>query len=200
MTLAASAADLAGCTSGEFILDALLGGAEALMWDLARMDLGDWHPREIPESLLKGTALQQQQAHTLPPMEQWYFMLLHDAKLPGAGKKNPRLAMTKPLIEDAKNRVARLKWELGDTELKSFLTNKERIGLAHEHKHTRTGNGWLIEPLADCRKAWEKLYGPQRWETDAQEWEPVAELLDRSAMLRGLGKGDEAWCEGCEGP
>jgi len=30
------------------------GGAAAMMWDLQRMDFGDWHPREIPQSLLNG--------------------------------------------------------------------------------------------------------------------------------------------------
>ena len=25
------------------------GGAEAMMWDLQRMDLDGWHPREIPK-------------------------------------------------------------------------------------------------------------------------------------------------------
>jgi hypothetical protein len=30
------------------------GGAEAMMWDLQRMDLGDWHPREIPRELAQG--------------------------------------------------------------------------------------------------------------------------------------------------
>jgi energy-coupling factor transporter ATP-binding protein EcfA2 len=65
------------------------GGAEAMMWDLQRMDLEGWHPREIPESLLKGTALQQQQAHTLPPLEQWYLSLLQDGKVPGALIANP---------------------------------------------------------------------------------------------------------------
>jgi len=34
------------------------GGAEAMFYDLQRMDLGDWHPRNIPEALLTDPALQ----------------------------------------------------------------------------------------------------------------------------------------------
>ena len=60
------------------------GGAEAMFYDLRAMELGDWHPREIPEALLRNPALQEQQGHTLPPWEQWYVMLLHNGKLPGA--------------------------------------------------------------------------------------------------------------------
>jgi Family of unknown function (DUF5906) len=48
------------------------GGAEALFYDLLGMDLGDWHPRHIPESLLRGSALQGQQSYNLPAWEQWY--------------------------------------------------------------------------------------------------------------------------------
>ena len=29
------------------------GGAAAMFYDLQRMDLGDWHPRDIPEALLR---------------------------------------------------------------------------------------------------------------------------------------------------
>src|SRR5262249_33587993 len=70
------------------------GGAEAMMWDLQRMDLGGWHPREISESLLKGSALQKQQTHTLPPLEQWYLSLLQDGRLPGALVNNNPKTLT----------------------------------------------------------------------------------------------------------
>jgi hypothetical protein len=48
------------------------GGAEAMFYELGRMDLGDWHPRDIPQALLSNQALQKQQGFTLPPLEQWY--------------------------------------------------------------------------------------------------------------------------------
>jgi hypothetical protein len=41
------------------------GGAKAMFYDLRMMDLGDWHPRDIPEALLTNPALQKQQSHTL---------------------------------------------------------------------------------------------------------------------------------------
>jgi hypothetical protein len=125
------------------------GGAEAMMWDLQLMDFGDWHPREIPESLLKGAALQQQQIKTLPPMEQWYLMLLHDAKLPGATNDYPVFSKTRALIANAVSRVPRLKFELGDTELRDFLTDKNRLGLIHTKDHVRTKS----EPVLVCVRA-----------------------------------------------
>src|SRR5262249_8960240 len=87
-------------------------GAEAMMWDLQRMDLDGWHPREIPESLLKGAALQEQQGHTLPPLEQWYLTLLHEGQIPGALIKRPNTAYTQSLLANARERVPRLRWDL----------------------------------------------------------------------------------------
>lgn len=84
------------------------GGAEAMFCDLHMMDLKDWHPREIPEALLRNPELQKQQGHTLPPLEQWYVMLLHNGVLPGALAARPSTAFTKSLIDDARARVPRL--------------------------------------------------------------------------------------------
>jgi len=85
-------------------------------------------------------------------------MLLHDAKLPGA-TKNPRWAWTQQLKVNAIERVPRLRFELGDVDLKTFLTNKERIGLVHVSEHKKFGNGYLFEPLADCRALWRSALG-----------------------------------------
>jgi Family of unknown function (DUF5906) len=90
------------------------GGAEAMFYDLERMELGDWHPREIPEVLLNNSALQRQQGFTLPPLEQWFFMLLHEGVLPGGLVNRPNTAFTKSLLDDAKERIPRLKWDLSE--------------------------------------------------------------------------------------
>ena len=66
------------------------------------MELGGWHPRDIPDVLLINPALQRQQEFTLPPLEQWYLMLLHDGVLPGAVVNRPNKAWTRSLLDDAK--------------------------------------------------------------------------------------------------
>ena len=95
------------------------GGAEAMFYDLSRRNLGDWHPRDIPEILRTNPELQKQQRLNLPPLEQWYFSLLHCGRLPGALAKRPRTAPTKELRADAKERFPRLK-ELSDEALSLF--------------------------------------------------------------------------------
>lgn len=140
-----------------------------MMWDLQRMDLHDWHPREIPESLLKGAAPQEQQGHTLPPLEQWYLMVLHEGQIPGALPKRPSTAYTHRLLADARERVPRLRWDLSDVGLRNFLIDPGRIGVICTKYRNSVGNGWSFPPLSECREAWERLYGPQRWDNQIHE-------------------------------
>jgi hypothetical protein len=147
------------------------GGAEAMMWDLQRMDLEGWHPREIPEALLRGVALQEQQGHTLPPLEQWYLMLLHNGKLPGAFDKRPNTAYTSQLLSNARERLPPLRWDLTEVGIRNFLIDPKRIGVACTKYRDAKGNGWTFPPLAEAREAWAQLYGPQCWDNaDVKDW------------------------------
>lgn len=44
------------------------GGLEAMLYDLVRFDLGDWHPRQVYET----DALREQKEQSLPPLEEWF--------------------------------------------------------------------------------------------------------------------------------
>jgi hypothetical protein len=141
-----------------------------MMWDLMRMNLGNWHPREIPESLLQGKALREQQHLTLPPWEQWYFMLLHTGRLPGAIAKRPNVARTLALVENAQKLIPRLKFEASVYTVRSFLLDAKRTGLPCKKFEGSQFNGWEFQPLRECRQAWERLYGPQLWDAEVEEW------------------------------
>jgi hypothetical protein len=158
------------------------GGAEAMMWDLQQMELGDWHPREIPENLLIGSALQQQQVHTFPPLEQWYLSLLQDGRIPGAlivtDPKSKRLsrpstAYTKSLREDAMQRFPRLRWELSDSTIEGFMTEEGWVK-AQKFRDSKR-NGWTFEPLTESRQAWKERYGSQDWANEVRDWGEGAE-------------------------
>jgi hypothetical protein len=155
------------------------GGAEAMMFNLRQMDLDGWHPREIPEALLKGSALQKQQGHTLPPLEQWYMMLLHNGVLPGALPTKPNKANTRSLVDHARANYPRLKFDLTENGLRDFLIDAERIGLAIEKHRTAQWNGWSFPPLGECREAFDRLYGPIAWDhPEVLEWSKKVGLLD----------------------
>jgi hypothetical protein len=147
------------------------GGMAAMFYDLLRMDLGDWHPREIPESLLKGGALQGQQRFNLPPLEQWYLGLLHEGALPNAPSKRPNATFTESLIADAKAKVPRLKFDLTENALRDFLVDSERTGIVCTKYRTNVANGWSFPPLEECRQAWTKRYGKVAWDhSEVAEW------------------------------
>jgi len=138
---------------------------EAMLYDLANLDLGDWHPRDIPEALLKGKALAEQQTRTLPPCEQWYLLLLREGKLPGAWvkKKRPSIAYTSRLIADARERVPRLR-DQSEVALTDFLKEK-----GCELARASEANGWQFLPLAESREAFAAAYGAQHWDNPG-EW------------------------------
>ena len=157
------------------------GGIEAMLYDLRRMELGDWHPRDIPEAVRTSAALQKQQVHNLPPLEQWYVMLLHNALLPGALNGRPSTAFTRNLIDDARAKVPRLR-ELTEVALRNFLLDEESIGTTCTKYRAAIGNGWTFPPLAEAREAWSRRYGPITWENaEAVEWgkKPPESILDR---------------------
>jgi hypothetical protein len=158
------------------------GGAEAMFYDLREMKLGDWHPRDIPDALLCNPALQKQQGFTLPPLEQWYVTLLHEGVLPGALADRPNHAFTRSLVDDAKEKIPRLRLDLTDVALRNFLVDEEMIGIPCTKWRAGNGNGWSFAPLIELREAWARRYGPVKWDNpEATEWSKRSKLslLDR---------------------
>ena len=162
-----------------------------------KLDLGDWHPRDIPKALLTNPALQKQQSYNLPPLEQWYVGVLHTGKLPGAlvraNPPKPNTAYTRSLIDDAILRVPRLRWDLSDVGLRNFLTDEESIGVICTKYRSASANGWSFPPLSECREAWSKRYGPTKWDTDMIDWgEPAEEAEQPRAKPTVVAKSEPA--------
>jgi hypothetical protein len=133
-------------------------GPAAMLYDLQRMNLGDWHPREV----YKTAALRTQQEMSLGHLEEWLLTLLDDGCLP-----NPpvgKLWMSGPttLLNDAKNKVPRLR-DLSFNALAPFLEGWgcEKIGGVDRY--------WRFPPLADMRSAWDQRYTPRVW-SPVNDW------------------------------
>jgi hypothetical protein len=149
------------------------GGAEAMFHDLRQMDLSDWHPRDIPEELLRGEALQRQQIRSLPPMEQWYLGLLHAGMLPGAKFNHPNRALTRDLRADEQEKFPSLKYSLNDIAVKNFFSRKagDGVGNVCDKGRDSRANGWDFPPLRDCRGRWQEVYGPVEWDNPTEDWQ-----------------------------
>jgi hypothetical protein len=94
---------------------------------------------------------------------------LHSGRLPHVKEKTPYVALTRALIENAKQRVPRLR-ELSDVALRNFLTDQESMGVEIKKHRTSSANGWEFPPLSECRVAWCKRYGPTQWDTNINDW------------------------------
>jgi hypothetical protein len=140
-----------------------------MFYDLGKLDLSEWHPRDIPEALLTNPELQKQQGFNLPPLEQWYVMILHNAVVPGSLIGKPSTAFSDSLLADARKAVPRLR-ELTAVGLRNFLTDAERLGAVCTKYRASIGNGWTFPPLAEARAAWAEKYGPTVWDREVEEW------------------------------
>jgi hypothetical protein len=148
------------------------GGAAAMLWDLQRMDLGDWHPRTIPQT----QALVEQKMMSLTGLEQWWVDLLNTGVLPQPDKKNQRRVASKALLESARNHSPRNKY-ITETELGLFV---KQMGCEH---HSNGANwGWIFPPLTEARENWlARIRGEWHWLTDVADWaklKPPANILD----------------------
>jgi Family of unknown function (DUF5906) len=129
------------------------GGAAAMLYDLLKMDLGDWHPREI----YKTAALRRQQELSLPPMFEWMLGLLEDGELPGTQPGRLQQASPTSLLNDLHYKVPRAH-DIGKNKLSEFLREKWQCT-----KHGGVYPFYAFPPLAEMRSVWDRQFGERKW-------------------------------------
>ena len=145
------------------------GGREAMLFDLLRINLKGWHPRDdIPET----EELKKQQAMSLSKYHKIVYEFLEYGDFPG--EYTPRRTYevkSKQLMdhmEDTHHRGTKIAFRLiGSvlTELGARTTSDPRIG-----RH------WIFPSLNDMRKAWDKKYPKGEWKTSNEDVWTVAKL------------------------
>ena len=154
------------------------GGAAAMLYDLMQMDLGDWHPREVPIT----SGLMRQKKESLRGNFQWVEPLLQSGMLP-ANANRPNRITTEALLAYVKT-FRGLEFAT-DESIASFLYNE--IGfiakLSPEGNRFRGANGgargWEFPPLLDLRERWETLFGGQ-WDwhnPEIDQWQKRARVF-----------------------
>jgi hypothetical protein len=162
------------------------GGYGAMLYDLLRLDLGDFHPRRIPRT----AALLDQQSESLSPLDAWWIELLTTGVLWGADPENPHCAVSNSYEEEVQNadghaRIARRKClfdqaraisprlkTVSDHALGHYLKDQ---GCDNTHRVLRR-RGWTFPPLDACCKVWEARFPGWHWRDPglAVEWESEA--------------------------
>jgi hypothetical protein len=169
------------------------GGREAILYDLLRIDLGDWHPRQI----VRTAALAEQQDESLSPLDAWWVEILQTGELVGSIKYEPNKVVSNTYDEDItdeendgfggkRTRKRRVRREglfdsakasspklRGVTEhaLGRYLRNK-----GAERKRVKRRRGWHFPSLDWCRQEWKKTFPATTWsDPDVTEWQERAE-------------------------
>jgi hypothetical protein len=151
------------------------GGYGAMLHDLLQLDLGDWHPRNIPAT----EALRQQQERSIKPLDAWVLEYLEEGVLPRGESvaANRALSYSKTdvdgrnprngLFDEARQRVPTLK-RIGDPVLAAHL--RDKFGCTPWRSNL--ARGWEFPPLRECRKKWEEGYPNWSWRhPDLTEWQ-----------------------------
>ena len=159
------------------------GGLAAMLHDLLKRDLGDWHPRRI----IRTDALRDQQMlslDSLDPHDAWWFTLLSDGELPGYAKPeikenaegkrvvdcnnyvdaNPRRAYSKHLYDHARQCIPRLKFE-SENMLGRALRDRGCVPFNYE------GRGWVFPLLKEARARWMEKMPGHAWDDDFEDWQ-----------------------------
>jgi hypothetical protein len=138
-------------------------GPAAMLYDMLRLDLKGWHPRDnVPQT----KALTEQKMLSLGGMDQWYCNLLDRGELPSPQPKNPRMVLSHRLYQDAKAYTRKNSY-LTETEFGRYL----RYECGCQHKSTGAAWAWIFPPLPDARAAWVRKFGDWPWqEPDLVDW------------------------------
>jgi hypothetical protein len=153
------------------------GGYGAMLYDLLKFDLGDWHPREI----VRTAALAEQQVQSLSALDEWWVEVLHTGVLVGSipyephravsnhyeeeisesdgyGVKRTRIRRREGLYDAARASSPRLR-SISDNAIGHYLTNK----VGAERDRPRQRRGWEFPPLATCRDRWAENFPDTEW-------------------------------------
>jgi hypothetical protein len=150
------------------------GGLGAMLHDLLKMPLGDWHPRQI----LQNEALRNQKVQSMGPWDQWYCTMLEEGILPSGGfMGKPNRAVSSTLYNSALKRVPKLRYE-SDTAMGNYLREQDCFKV-----RVAGTRGWEFPSLAKARARWEATWGKWKWDEPKAEWEApsLGELLSARA-------------------
>jgi hypothetical protein len=132
------------------------------LYDLLRLDLGDWEPQDIYET----EALVKQKQHSLRGLDAWIEGMLQKDQLPVPySLKYPNRCLTDHLVAEAKQFDRYTNETLVPTKLKETFSSLK-------HFNNQVSRGWIFPPLSECRAAWERCYGGKwNWIYQVKDWQ-----------------------------
>lgn len=134
------------------------GGLAAMLFDLLRVDLKGWHPREVVQT--KG--LMRQKERSLDPRHEWWEDVLQNGRLPM--QNDSMLVATQTMVGLARDAVPKLK-DISANAIGRFLRDFGCLQI-----HRTQGNFWRVPELGQARANWDRKFGAWNWRTQAELW------------------------------
>lgn len=139
------------------------GGREAMLYDLLRIDLAGWHPRDsIPQT----EELKKQGRMSLTPLHHAFRVFLEEGIFPG-DMSNSAFKVSSTVLHEHIERLEPI--------TKNFSMNRKAElikDLGGVKKRWGSGVYWFFPPIKECRQSWDEKYGKNDWD-DLPEWQVI---------------------------
>jgi hypothetical protein len=131
------------------------GGLAAMLWDMLHAKLGDWHPREIPQT----RALQEQKQRSLDPRWEFWEGILQNGIPEGLLVNGETTSAA--LLALARDQVPALK----NCSVYGFARMLAEAGC--KQRKTTDRRLWTLPTVAEGRQLWERRFGVWPWNSTA---------------------------------
>jgi hypothetical protein len=140
------------------------GGVEAMLYDLQRINLGDWHPTTI----LNNPALSSQKQSSMNDLEQWLSEMIEEGAIPATHNnyKEPYTVDYATLSDKVNECTSKRKYNVTKMELSSFL---KKYGFIKCRSIDRNTRGYQFPELKVLRAAWSKRFGVN-YDDEQEDW------------------------------
>lgn len=143
-------------------MEARCGGKEAMLYDLIKVKLENWHPRDnVPET----QELAKQKDFNLNHLQNAVKQMLEEGLLPGELRNTEYIVTSESLynyLEKLEPHCAKFSMVRKANMIKTLGAIKARQG----------GTGktqWVIPTLKEMRRGWDTNFGPNAWD-ELEEW------------------------------
>jgi hypothetical protein len=140
------------------------GGVEAMLYDLQRINLGDWHPTTI----LNNPALSSQKQSSMSDLEQWLGDMIEEGAIPATHNNYKELYTVDyvTLSDKVKECTSNRRYNITRNELSSFL---KKYGFIKCRSTDRSTRGYQFPELKVLRAAWSKRFGVN-YDDEQEDW------------------------------
>ncbi len=150
------------------------GGLSAMFYDLLHMDLGEWHPRNPPQT----EALRKQKEYSLRKEYEAILRILEEGIIPGEPVPHQPNTVYSGSKNEYRFRYMGLMEAIRDEIILAPSLTPHRIGKALAEFDCKpvwgpNGRAWEFPSLEEMRKIWDEKFWQHTWPETITEWHSI---------------------------